>query len=529
MADQAIEQQAPLSETAARTPADRASPYAYYALALMVLAAFFNYADRSVVSIVGQRIKADMRLTDAELGFILGTAYGVFYGVVGIALGRISDAVPRTKLMGAGMALWSGMTALGGVATNFIGLGGARLGVGIGEATANPCSHSLLSEYFPARNRAAVIATYVGGGNLGGAFSLVGGGLILQHWPTLCHALPGAACRIADWRVVFLVVGAPGLIIAGLIALLREPPRPILSRSMGVAGLVGHELSAAAPPFTLFSLFRTEGPAGVVKNLVFAAGLVLAAVALSATVGDWPQWAAVALGVYSVTTWGRVLSRRDPPLYRLTLGCPTFMLAAAGGALSACVYGGAQAWSAPYVIRSLHASPATAGISLGLIGAICATLSTVCGGFITDFWKRRDPRAPVWMILISVTAPLPALVVMLHARSLAAYLPAYAAFVYLAMGWSGGAAALVQDLILPRMRGAASAAFALIIITISLGIGPYWAGKISALTGSLTTGLYSMMVLAPFAVTALLLAARRLPLETPQARLTIARAAGEPG
>jgi MFS family permease len=529
MADEAIEQPGALSQAAARTTSDRASPYAYYALALLVLAAFFNYVDRAIVSIVGQRIKADMRLTDAELGIILGTAYGVFYGVVGIALGRISDAVPRTRLMGAGMALWSGMTALAGVATSFVGLASARLGVGIGEATANPCSHSLLSDYFPARNRATVMATYVAGGHLGTAFSLAAGGLILQHWSTMCLSLPTGACHIADWRVVFLLVGAPGLIVAGLIALLREPARPLKAEKRGVAGLVAHELSAATPPLTLFSLMRTEGPAGVVKNVLFAAGLALAAVALSATVGDWPQWAASAVGVYSITTWGRVLSRRDPPLHRLTFGCPTFMMVAAGGALSACVFGAVGAWAPAYVIRTLHAGPAQTGISLGVISALCAILSAVVGGFITDLWKRRDPRAPVWMILFSVAAPLPALVLMLRARDLAAFLPAYAAFVLLAMTWSGGAAALVQDLILPRMRGAASAAFSLIIIVVSFGIGPYMAGKISTLTGSLATGLLSMTILAPVAATLLILAARRMPGETPHARLALARAAGEPG
>ena len=133
---------------------------AYFALAVLVLTNLFNMLDRSIVAILAQSIKADLKLGDAELGFLLGTAFAVFYSVVGIAMGRISDFVSRKKMLAMGLALWSVMTALGGAATGFMSLSAARIGVGVGEAAANPCSHSLLADTFPpptARWRSALI------------------------------------------------------------------------------------------------------------------------------------------------------------------------------------------------------------------------------------------------------------------------------------------------------------------------------------------------------------------------------------
>jgi MFS family permease len=502
-------------------------PYAYYALALLFAANFFNYVDRQIVSIVAQSIKVGLKLTDAQLGFLLGTAFAVLYGVVGIAIGRISDAVSRTRLMAAGLALWSTMTAASGMAMNFAGLAGARIGVGIGEATANPCSHSLLADYFPARNRAGVMGAYLLGTYLGGAASLLLGGLILQQWGHLCQLLPiGGACRVANWQAAFFVAGLPGLGVALLIANLREPPRP-KSRAGSLSQLIATELSAAVPPFTLLNLFRAGGWRALWINLALIAVLVAAALSLGQVTGDWAQWVAVAIGVYSVSTWGQVLGYRDRPLFKLTFGCPTFMFALAGGALISCITGTVQIWAAPFAMRKLGMAPAQAGLYLGLAFALSAGLSVALCGMLTDRWKRRDARAPIWMALIGLLGPIPGLLVMMRAPTAGVFVAGFFAFSLLSMGWSSGFAALVQDLVLPRMRGTAAAAFSLVIILVASGIGPYWAGKISTLTGSLTTGLLSLLTLAPFAVVLLLLASRRLKHETPETRRARARAYGE--
>ena len=160
MADQALPGvAAPTDRTApgVQPGVQRAAPYAYYALFILLVTNIFNSIDRSVITIVAARLRVDLHLTDAALGFLMGTAFAVFYGVVGLAMGRIADGVSRTRLMALGLAVWSGMTAAAGTATNYAGLATARMGVGIGEAVANPCSHSLISDYFPQRNRSTAL------------------------------------------------------------------------------------------------------------------------------------------------------------------------------------------------------------------------------------------------------------------------------------------------------------------------------------------------------------------------------------
>ena len=146
---------------------------AYFALFVLVLANLFNMLDRSILSILAQSIKKDLRLDDADLGFLLGTAFAVFYSVVGIAMGRISDFVSRKRMLAVGLALWSVMTAIGGASFNFVSLSFARIGVGVGEAVANPCSHSLLTDVFPPRRRALALGTYLTGTFFGSALAMV--------------------------------------------------------------------------------------------------------------------------------------------------------------------------------------------------------------------------------------------------------------------------------------------------------------------------------------------------------------------
>lgn len=521
----------PLNETSAlqsSPPAiERATPYAYYALVLLILANLFNYLDRHIVSILAPAIQAELLLTDAQMGFLLGTAFAVLYGVLGIPMGRIADALSRTRLMAAGLSLWSGMTAISGAATGFLSIGAARVGVGLGEATANPVSHSLLCDYFPARNRSAVLGCYLASVHLGIGLSLVLGGLLIQHWSSWCSSFPGNACGLSSWRAGFLIVGIPGMLLAVLIAFLREPPRPRAHTSLPARAVIVRELSAAIPPFTLFTLAKLGGAGAASANLVFMAVLSAATVGIAVLTGDWAQWIALGIGAYAVATWAQVLKHSDRPLFAVTFGCPTFMLSMMGGAFLACFIGTFSVWAAPYAMRTLNVGAAQIGLALGAVQLGTAVISTILGGFIVDWWKRRDARAPLWIALIALFVPVPLLFVLLGAKTLGGFIAAFSVITFFAMSWTGPFAALVQDLVLARMRGTASAIFSLVIILVSSGLGPYWAGKVSTLTGSLTTGLYSALVFVPISAALLLLASARIRKETLEARQQRARAAGE--
>lgn len=516
--------------TAADTRPAKIPKAAYYALVVLTLANVMNYLDRQIVSILAQSIKVDLKLDDADLGFLLGTAFAVFYSVVGIAMGRISDGIPRKKVMAFGLTMWSAMTALGGAAVNFTTLGLARIGVGVGEAVANPCGHSIVAEMFPKQNRAAAMSVLLSGVFIGSAFAMFIGGWFLTQWSGngVCTAVPIAgACGLAPWKAALIAVALPGLPLALAVLAIREPPLPTLSTS-STAGLILREIAAAVPPFTMVSLYRLGGHRALTGNLVITAIIVVAAAGLIRLTGDAAQWGAFGLGAYAVITWGQIQSYRDKPLFALTFGDPTFVLGTASCALIACVGGAASVWSAPYAMRTFNIPAHEIGLSLGVIHIVGALIGVLGGGWVADRWRSRDLRAPMGMAAFALITSVPCIVAMLLVKDYKVFL----LFVFL-LGmfqatWAPSTAAMVQDLVLPRMRGSAAASYSLVAVVISSGTGPYWAGKVSALTGSLTTGLLSLMPLVPIALVLLWLCARRLADQTPEARRARAEEAGEP-
>lgn len=500
---------------------------AYYALAVLTLANVLNYVDRSIVSILAQSIKADLELDDADLGFLLGTAFAVFYSVVGIAMGRISDGLPRKKVMAFGLVLWSAMTALGGAASSFAMLGLARIGVGVGEAVANPCGHSLVADIFPPKNRAVAMSVLLSGVFIGGAFASFIGGYFLTQYPHFCSAVPiASACAIAPWKAALFAVSLPGIPLALMLLAIKEPPQAPHNAGSTTA-LVVREIAAALPPFTMVTLLRIGGRQALRTNVIIAAVIAMIAAVLVHFTHDIAQWAAFGLGAYAVLTWGHIQKFRDPGLYALTFGDPTFVLCTASTALIACVGGAASVWSAPYAMRTFNIPAHEIGLSLGLIHITGALLGVYLGGFVADRWRARDRRAPMGICAIALIGMVPCILVMLLVKDYHVFLAGSFALGVFSGMWSPGGAAMVQDLVLPRMRGSAAACYSLVAIVISSGTGPYWAGKVSTMTGSLTAGLLSMLPIAPVALFVTWLAARRLPAQTPEARRARAAAAGE--
>ncbi|MCU0948978.1 MAG: MFS transporter, partial [Porphyrobacter sp.] len=126
---------------------EAASGYSWYVLGVLVVVYILNFIDRQILAILAVDIKRDLGLTDGDLGFLGGAAFGVFYALFGVPLGRLADRWHRVRLLTIGLMLWSTMTALSGFARNFATLSLARMGVGVGEATASPTAYSLISDY----------------------------------------------------------------------------------------------------------------------------------------------------------------------------------------------------------------------------------------------------------------------------------------------------------------------------------------------------------------------------------------------
>ena len=502
---------------------------AYFALGVLVLTNLFNMLDRSIVSILAQSIKADLKLGDAEVGFLLGTAFAVFYSVVGIAMGRISDFVSRKKMLAMGLALWSVMTAMGGAAVGFMSLSAARIGVGVGEAAANPCSHSLLADTFPQKNRALALGTYLTGTFLGTAIAMAVGGLFIQKWGDMCSAVPiGGACNLAGWQAALITVGVPGLLLSLLVLAIKEPARDLPPPPGGIFRLILREVASAFPPFTLASIHRVGGQEGLMKNIRLIAIIAVIAAFLIWLTGDKAQWIACSLGAYSIFTWGQVQSYSDKPLYAVTYGDKTFAMGVVATALVSAIISGVTVWTPALAMRTFDYPPAKLGLGLGVIFVVASIIGVVFGGWLTDKWKASNRSAPLYVTGIALLGTIPAMAVIVSANSIELFLTAYFVKSFFTAMWGGGIAAMIQDLVLPRMRGAAAACYSLVAIVVGSGIGPYATGKVSELTGSLGTGIMSVMILAPPALILLWLAAQRLKMETPERRRALAEAAGEP-
>ncbi len=185
--------------------------YRWYALVLLVIVYVFNFIDRSILGILVQPIKEDLGVSDTAMGFLGGIAFAIFYTFMGIPIARLADKGSRVNVLTVSLFLWSGATALCGLAQNFFHLLAARIGVAVGEAGGSPPSHSMISDMFPPERRATALAIYALGIPIGTMLGNLGGGWINEAF---------------DWRTAFVVVGLPGVILAIFLRLtLREPPR----------------------------------------------------------------------------------------------------------------------------------------------------------------------------------------------------------------------------------------------------------------------------------------------------------------
>jgi MFS family permease len=512
----------------------KATSYSWYVLTVLVTVYILNFIDRQIVSILAVDIKRDLGLTDADMGFLMGAAFAVFYALFGIPLGRLADNWNRVRLLSLGLALWSTMTALSGFARNQLTLSLARIGVGVGEATASPTAYSLISDYFPKKQRATALAIYSSGIYLGGGVSLFIGAKVVQAW-NLAHP-GGGPLGLVGWQAAFLVVGIPGVLLALWVASLREPVRGAMeglsttSSPRPFADFFA-DLSTIIPPLTLIGAAR-RGPAALAINVAVAAFVVAFAWLMIRLTGNVPQWSAVALGYYAVFSWASSLRSKDPATFRLIWGTPAFICTTLGyGMVSLAAYG-LSAWSPAYAELVLKLPKAELALVLGGAGALSGFLGVIIGGHLADALRKRNPAGRVLVILFGVVAPVvPIWIGYTTDHALTFYAMNFLAGMFGAAAL-GAAAATTQDLVLPRMRGTATASFFLGTTLVGLSFGPYMVGQISDLAGTvvdgklvgdLRTGILSLIAVAPIAVVLLAYAYCAVP----QAEATVSQRAGE--
>lgn len=472
------------SEAKGSTP-DTGQPfgaYSWYALVILIVCYLFNYVDRNILSILAEDVKSDLGLTDAQIGFLYGTAFAVFYAVFGIPFGRLADAWIRKNLIAIGLFFWSLMTALSGTARSFAVLGTYRVGVGVGEASLSPSAYSLIVDFFPQRLRATALAFYSGGIYLGAAIGFALGGFIVDFWN---GRYPDGASPfgLAAWQAAFIAVGLPGLLMAFWVWTLREPAKG--QQEGATVKIEGRpeplkEFGAVIPPFTAISLWRSGcDRRGALIHAACTVALALMAWAMVASVGEPAQWIALAIGIYAAFSWGQGLAYRDPTAFRSILGSRAFMYCSVGFASLSFVTNGIAFWTAPFLIRNFDASPTRVGALMGTGVAVGGWIGVTVGGLISDRLKQRTPNGRLVLGLATVALSVPSMLFMLTAGSLTAAFIFFLITVAVVSLWLGPGAAAANELVPPRMRSTASAIYLLLNTLIGFALGPFAVGKIS--------------------------------------------------
>lgn len=203
----------------------RSVRYAWYVAGLLTFVQIVSYLDRFLPGLLVPPIKHDLGIDDFQVGLLLGPAFVFFYITLGIPLGWLADRMNRRLLLSAGVAIWCSLTAAGALAGSFLPLFVTRLGVGIGEATVAPVSISLISDYFPRDKRSAAISLFMAGAFLGAGFAFLFFGPVVHAIEALPPIDLPMVGPLRSWRLCFLIIGAPGLLLTLLLLTIAEPRR----------------------------------------------------------------------------------------------------------------------------------------------------------------------------------------------------------------------------------------------------------------------------------------------------------------
>jgi MFS family permease len=198
---------------------------AWYAAGVFAIALMFNFLDRQIMTLLVGPIKRDLSLSDTEISVLIGFAFVSFYVLMGIPISRLVDVYSRRLIIGVGVASWSVMTALCGLASNFWQLFAARVGVGVGESCNGPATYSMLSDFFPREKLPKAIAVLNFGFMFGSGLALIVGGTVIQMVMTRPDVTLPLVGTLRPWQLAFIIVGLPGLLVAALVATVREPER----------------------------------------------------------------------------------------------------------------------------------------------------------------------------------------------------------------------------------------------------------------------------------------------------------------
>ena len=404
--------------------------YRIYVLFILTAVYTFNFLDRQIMGILAESIKLDMGLSDSQLGILVGFAFAVLYTTLGIPIARLADRTSRVNIVAISLACWSAFTALCGVAQNFTQLALARVGVGIGEAGGSPPSHSLIADFYPREKRAGALAVYALGIPIG---------------VTLAYIATAYGLSRFGWRVTFLALGLPGILLAIIVRLtIREPSR-------GASETGGQE--------DIFKGLKITDPVGVVEK------------AIRAMTAPFPKKAGDATFRELAALWRAAKHLLAIPSYR------AIVIGLTAGSFSSYAI---AAFIVSFFRRS-HADLALGDLLLwlGLINGTAYVLGVFIGGNLVDRLALKNKAAYGWVPVAALTLNIPfflgAMWVDNPMLSLVLWWPTH----LLTGFYLGPCFALGQTLAPVSIRALSTAIFFFILNMIALGFGPTFVGVLS--------------------------------------------------
>ncbi len=383
--------------------------YAWYVVGVLVLAYTFSFIDRQILSLLVPPIRRDLDISDTQMSLLVGFAFAIFYTIMGLPIGRMVDVTHRVRIIAIGIAVWSAMTALCGVAKTYWQLFAFRMGVGVGEAALSPAAYSILSDYFPPSQRATALGVYGMGVYIGAGLALIIGGIVVSAVSGVEHTVLPIVGEVYAWQVVFFVVGLPGLLVALWALTLKEPARR--GHTNTVVDARGREKLQSVPVSKVVDYMRANS-------------LTL----FSHHVG----YALCAMMAYGVAAW-----------------IPTFFIRTHG-------------WTA-----------GDAGIYYGIVVVVFGTAGVVTGGWMGDRLTNMGYRdGKLRVLLYGVLACIPFTAVYPFVSdpwwALVIIMPS----TFFATFCTGAGPAAVQEIMPNQMRGQASAFMIFVVTIIGLGLGP---------------------------------------------------------
>lgn len=456
--------------------------YRFYVLAVLILIYMLNFLDRQIIGILAAPLKAHFGMSDSQFGLLGGIAFASVYSTLAIPLAWLADRFSRVWIMTGALAVWSGFTALCGVAGSFTQLFLFRMGVGVGEAGGVAPAYSLIADYFPPHQRARALAAFAFGIPLGTAAGTLVGGLLAATY---------------GWRTAFIVVGLIGLLVAPLLRLtVRDPKRG------------GTDAVKTAPVAASLSVDArkvadraAEGPGRTAAFILLAiAGISLVGAALGAmgiafSGANQPLLLAFA-GLLALVIGASVYLARATA--SVVIPKPSFWLLALGAASSSVCGYGVAGWLPLFYMRSFGLTLAQTSWYYSGIALIGGIAGIWMGGMIADKLSGRGkgvyPLVPAVAFLISGPCFILAMnsnwligLIMPGAQVLNSPLALTVAFLIflvptgLNLAWLGPITASIQHLVPAPMRSTASALFLLINNLLGIAVGFFYFGWMSDL------------------------------------------------